>query len=198
MRNIFLFVVLASLLASCNEARKIQKAKDVLAAHRPEAAEFCATTFPNVDSVGKADTVFVPANNHDFTGEIDSLNGKLSEIDQQRQEDSAKAARSQKDCQQVVAKLQGQIRGAKDQSQQIKTVYLPCKPDTIKISVPHYIENTAKVEMYKNQAAATSQKLDDTRGKLATRTGIMWFLIIAVALYVLGRIYSSKLPFRLP
>lgn len=186
------------MLASCSESRKIQKAKDVLTAHRAEAAQFCATTFPNVDSVGKPDTVFIKANNEDFTGKIDTLNGMISDIQKQAQADSAKAAISQKDCQQVVAQLHEQIKKAGGQSQIIKTVYLPCKPDTLKIETNHYIENTAKVEMYKNQAAAVQLKFDASQSKLHTRTTIMWFLIIAVCMYVAGRIFSSRLPFKLP
>lgn len=199
------FVVLFCFLVGCSQQKKINKAISTLDNHPGAAADFCAVRFPVRDSVGEPVHDTIRAKNQDYTPALDSLGDMISGIESQALKDRITAAVSLIDCQAVVELKEHQISALAAQVQQLRSRYIICKPDTVKTMVPHYLENTAKVASleYKNFDCQNSYKKAVDRGDAFQESRDKyrrWFFILLalVLVYIAGKIFSSRLPFKLP
>lgn len=127
-------MVLLLLLSSCSLEHKISKAK-TLAYNNPDSfADLCARLFPVKDSVDTK-TVYLPANNKDYTDVIDSLK---KQIDQANEDVSSDTTASGELYRKRIAYLANQISS-------LRNAYKPCEKDTLRIVTTKTIENTARV-----------------------------------------------------
>ncbi|HYH14639.1 MAG TPA: hypothetical protein VD794_05450 [Flavisolibacter sp.] len=189
----FIYLLLACLvLVSCSEVRKTQKAITQLQKHPDKLAELCANEFPNVDSVGETDTVFIRANNPDLSPKIDSLSSYIDSLRNNALNDSLEASHSKEDCQKVVSRQAAQIKTLSKQAGQLKTIYVPCVPDTLKLQTTVYRENTAKVTDLNNKLIKAQNELASTKEKLGNRTWSLWIIIILIAGYIALRVIKRR------
>lgn len=181
------FVVMS--FASCTTPRGAEryynKHPDKLMAHAARLA-------PNIDSVG---TPYIeqhtPANNIDYTGQIDSL-----EQEAQKAKDLVDSLLGAVNTQNPVpsidqgkAKLQKQVGSLLAQVQQLKAQYKPCEPDTAKIIQPIYRELGYKLADLRYQLGAEVKRREGVQLELQTavvkgdkwkaqRDQLLWILIM--------------------
>lgn len=199
MKNFFKTAIVSLVfLPSCVT---IHKAKDVLDKHPGDAAEYCATKFPNVDSAGAPIFINNQPKNESYQAKIDSLFDLAAELANKIYQDSVKhvaelagkvPADTNKLAQDLVYYRQ-QAKTLADQVARLKSAYKPCLPDTI--IKPVYLTNTAKLDaaLFKiadlEKQLAVAKDHDETSTKKAKNRGwIMWTLVTAIAAGIYLRI----------
>lgn len=178
-------------LIGCTTARKATAYMDK---HPEVAAKYCSTAFPVRDSVGATiyDTVYVA--NQDWTQFLDSAVQSMEHIVAKADSDRFLAQKDHEACLEVVSGQEAEIKRLAASVRKVQTVYVPCKPDTIKISQTVYRENTAKVKHLEGQLAVSNANLEESlKDESKWR---LWCLITwgVIALYVFARL-KFKLPF---
>lgn len=161
---ILIAILLLCMFSACTTQRKATKYFDN---HGFQAAKYCATSFPVKDSVGVGDTTYNPANNKDYTQQLDSLQSALDSqmIAFERAKDKHKNDTS---CANDITALQSKYKKLLTSYNRLRESYRPCLPDTIRIEVPHYIENTAKILML--QGIIQRQRKDSIKISVAVES----------------------------
>lgn len=142
MKLLFLFLAFITCLSACNVDRQAAKKVSWLLGH-DKLAENCARIYPVRDSAAITDTIYIPSEQPDLTGKIDSILigiGTISPDTIIYNDETVKKI------------LQENIR-LRAAINELKALYKPCPPQTI---VEHtvYRENTAEVERLKSLLAA--------------------------------------------
>lgn len=165
------------LISSCTTERK---AVNYMNNHAFAAAKYCASAFPVRDSVGKPDTTYRPAKNTDYTSQIDGLKkGFNSQLQAFR--DAQKNQAHDTSCLRTIRELQSKYESLLYSFDSLHAKYKPCKPDTIRIKIPHFVENTAKTAALTSQLAITANKQKDVengRRKWRQRALITWAICL--------------------
>lgn len=199
-----LFILFAVvLLASCTTQRK---AEGYFNKNLGQLAALCSLRFPNVDSAGTpyiAD--HVPANNIDYTKQIDSLEQEAQNAKLLADQLLNALNSTQPTTDTEKAKLKKQIGELLNQVQNLKAKYKPCIPDTAKIVQPIYRELGYKLADLRFQVGEQGRRADNLQHELqqaktdgakwkAQRNKLLWILFViagATATWVFIKLRSQ-------
>ena len=178
-------------MVGCGVERKIRKAQAIAYQYPDSFASVCSRLYPVLDSVGKPQIVYIPANNQNYTSKIDSLSEALKEAE----------LKASKDTSEVWKVYRGEISKLSKQVADLRRAYKPCEPDTIQVTTTVYRENTAKVANLSLQLAAVRKDydkmvIDRDKWKEAAQTRLYWLLGMGVLIagYVVLKSWI-KVPF---
>lgn len=174
------------LFTGCNTARKQIETLHALNAKYPnELAADCSRYFPAKDSLGKP--IYIPAKNIDNTALIGLLKQKADSLANKTRQDSAKIAAGDVLSRQELLSYKSDISVLQNKINDLRALYKPCKPDTIKI--PHYIVDnamvatlTAQLRVKLDSLIAVKTQLETSKKTAATR--LWWLIGLAIALGV--------------
>jgi hypothetical protein len=174
----------------CTTARKAVAYMDK---HPEVASAYCAKTFPVRDSLGETiyDTVYV--DNQDWTNYLDSATAYMDSLVAKADSDRFLALKSHEECLEVVGSQEAEIKRLAAAVRGVKVVYVPCKPDTVKITQTVYRENTAQVEYLKGQLAVSNANLEES-----LKDESKWRLWCLITWGIIGLYVFAKLKFKLP
>lgn len=182
--------VALSLIFGCSTRKKeIERLHGLNYKYPEELAKDCALHFPNKDSVGAPVITHQKADNINYQDKIDSLQYEADKLTWELTK--AESTTGNDSLKIKVTRLTKQISD-------LKKAYRPCKPDTVNIKIPHYIENTAALEVCQNNYDGLRDSLTIVKTKLAgsekdNSSKIKYLLILGGVVLVLGGLWLYKL-----
>lgn len=151
--------------------------------HPKEDELRCARKFP-VDSVKtEKDTVYVQAENKDYTGQIRDLNNTIDSLNQVIS--TTPDPETKEDCIKQLNDAKRQIFILKQKSNSLATEYEPCKPDTIKITTTYTVRDRAQEAVLQRQIKETESSR--TAWKTAAIIGFLTAIGLGVFLWISRR-----------
>jgi hypothetical protein len=131
--------------------------------HPDKFADFCGTYYPVI--AGPV-PVYKPANNTDYSANIDSLIGAGDSLIERLRRDSTHAADSiSRACADMVAGYSRQVDSLSAKIKRLRELYKPCKPDTV--PVPYPVVDSAKLAAANQKIAQLSQDKQTLNAQLA-------------------------------
>lgn len=198
-------ILLGGCLQSCvTLEKKIAKAKVVAYQNPNEFAEVCATLYP-VKEVTKTEIKYIPADNKDYTGQInqavkekDSIQSELDKLKEIAAKDKTDNCIDYKN---QIPKLEQTIKYLSSTISRLQNEYEKCKSDTVNINTTSVIEEQAKYkalqqrynDLDKKYAIEKESRLE-AENKAKKR---IWWLIGLVGVIGIGVLLKIKgiLPF---
>jgi hypothetical protein len=181
------------MLFGCNTYKKqLKKSTDFFNQYPSALAPICAKAFPVKDSIGGivVDTIH-RANNINYQGRIDSIQAVADALLNKLTIDTSKS----NPCNTYAKNYQKTITSLRNQVVTLKSLYHPCKPDTIRQTQTIYRTDVAalKVATDKYQVIRDSLKICQKQLSDETTTAHSWrkwFFICAgiIGISVLGTI----------
>lgn len=190
MKNKFngLFVALFLLVASCATQRNAEK---YYRNHPEQFARECSELFQPIDSVGESVVVYVPGENSDYTGEIDSMARESERLLDKLRNDSVLAAQVSQDCANIVSGYREQVKTLSSKIWTLNANYKKPTPDTIKVETPTYripSSYVAREQVYKNtidslnrSVAVVTESRNEHKKTSTTRGWIIAGLLLFLA-----------------
>lgn len=153
MKTFTIIILAMVILSGCSQkyydTRNIKRLHTYNYMYPGQLAIDCSKWFPVKDSMGQS---VHPANNIDYSHRIDSLNSVIDSLM------TLPAPKTKTDS----ANYKKAFLDLKQKFNALKAAYKPCKPDTI----PHYIENTAKIRAAQDIAKSKGDSLQLARGQI--------------------------------
>ena len=161
-------LILALMLSGCYSQKKASKQIARAGIEYPELiAANCANKFPVVAKEGKPVIKYLPADNADYTGKIDSLSDALNWM-QGLYQSAIDAHKGDTSCQNTIRQLQKRNDSLFRAFMDFKRKYIPCKPDTVKIYRTDTIPDLAAIAVRDAQIASLKADNDSLSQKLKT------------------------------
>jgi len=183
-----LAIIVMVFVSGCSASKK---AHGYFSKHPEEFARPCADAFPVKDSVAPPVVKYVPADNKNYKGTIDSIQeaaDKLAADIRRAGEESRDSLAN--DCGRAVTGLQEQAGRLQKQVSDLKGQYKPCKPDTVRIETKVYRENTALVTALRQDLAVTAADRDRNAKEAAEWKGAakkrFWIIVGLLAAIGIG------------
>lgn len=168
------------LLSSCVTKKG---ARNYFLNNKGEAAEFCSTMFPPVQTGGRIDTVLIDGNNEDYSLIIDSLNDQLSYARGILAQYSDSAPDT---CKYLVAIYEKEINEMAKRIKALQAKYKPCEPTIKEITRTITVVDAA----LKDINARLEERLKVAEDKSSNR--LKWIIGMGVALLVSGYFNLKK------
>lgn len=186
-----LFITIGCLASCVSTAKQRGRANTFYAEHPAELAQKCADAFPVRDSAGQPVIEYTPADNTNYSGQIDSLvdavnqlsaynDALVTQLHGQNNNDSVGA------CRIALAKYQANLAVLQNKLSALQAAYKPCNPDTASITLPIYQENTARVtalNMHADSLLLTNNQLNTSL--IASKTNGNRLLVWTICLLLI-------------
>lgn len=181
MRKVILGAFLL-LMAGCYTQKVAKKQIAKAGAVYPSLlAQTCAEKFPVVAKEGKPIIKYIPAENKDYTGQIDSLSDALNWM-RGLYEDAINAHMGDTSCQNTIRELQNRNDSLFRAFMDFKGKYIPCKPDTLKLTRVDTVPDLAAIAVRDGQIATLKLENKVLQQKLKTSRKWNWYLGIGLLL----------------
>lgn len=183
MRKLLIVAALLS-MAGCYSSKKAAKQVARAGIEYPELiAANCANKFPVTAKEGKPIITYLPADNKDYTGEIDSLSDALNWM-RGLYESAIESHKGDTSCQNTIKELQNKNDSLIRAFMDFKRKYIPCKPDTVKIYRTDTVPDLAAITVRDGQISSLSVDRDSWKAKAKHRSNNEIWLIAGLVLSV--------------
>lgn len=180
-------------MMGCYSQKKASKQIARAGLEYPELiAANCAEKFPVTAKEGKPVVTYLPADNKDYTGKIDSLSDALNWM-RGLYESAINAHKGDTSCQNTIKELQNKNDSLFRAFMDFKRKYIPCKPDTVKIYRTDIIPDLAAIAVRDGQIS--SLKVDNSNLSQKLKTARKWNLYIGGFILLCGVGTFIKLKF---
>lgn len=188
---IWALLVIAGCVQSCSTLEKrISKAKVIAYENPSYFADFCSKVFPVKDSIGEPIIKYVPADNKDYSKRIDSIH---REVD-------AFLASVRNDTSTVGKMYRQKIENLSEQLNSFRKEYRKCVPDTVKVELPVWRENTARLAYVAGELSKMTglyQREEVLRQQAEkSRSTWMWVAIGSILIGLVSVFFNVKKFFR--
>ena len=181
MKSTLLILLAAVLLSSCVTKKG---ARNYFLNNKGEAADFCSTMFPPVETYGRVDTILIEGDNKDYSSTIDSLNDQLSYA-RGILEMYAKSAPDT--CKYLVAIYEKEINSMSERIKALQAKYKPCAPTIREITKTITVVDAA----LKDVNARLEERLRESEDKSSNR--LKWIIGMGAVLLVSGYFNLKKI-----
>lgn len=175
-------LILALMLSGCYSQKKASKQIARAGIEYPELiAANCAEKFPVTAKEGKPIVTYLPADNKDYTGKLDSLSDALNWM-HSMYEGAINAHKGDTSCQNTIKELQNRNDSLFRAFMDFKRKYIPCKPDTVKIYRTDTIPDLAAIAVRDGQISSLKVDRDSWKAKAKHRSNNEIWLIAGLSL----------------
>lgn len=164
----WVLLTIAVMLTGCYSLKTATKQVARAGIEYPELiAANCANKFPVVAKEGKPVIKYLPADNADYTGKIDSLSDALGWM-RSMYEGAINAHKGDTSCQNTIRELQNRNDSLFRAFMDFKGKYIPCKPDTLRIFKTDTIPDLAAIAVRDGQISGLKVDNEGLSQKLKT------------------------------
>jgi len=144
------------LISSCTTQKRFNKIADK---HQDWLAKRCLISFP-IDTTTKTNTVYIKADNTDWTDTINSLNEALTEA---RNTVKTDTIYNEKDCNDLLQTQRRTINKLGTRISNLQANYKKCAPDTLRITKTLTVKDTRELFLAKRDNDKLKADLESTK-----------------------------------
>jgi len=144
------------LISSCTTQNRFNEIADK---HQDWLASKCSLSFP-IDTTTKTNTVYIKADNTDWTDTINNLNEALTEA---RNTVKTDTIYNEKDCNGLLQAQRRTINKLGARISNLQANYKVCAPDTLRITKTYTVKDTRELFLAKRDNDKLKADLDSTK-----------------------------------